>query len=46
MRNWLLERLFQDRIVALLNDDSNEVGRVHLGVVHVMELAEARSKAE
>ena len=23
-----------DRIVALLNDDTNEVGRVHLGVVH------------
>jgi len=23
-----------DRIVALLNDDSNDVGRVHLGVVH------------
>jgi len=25
--------------VALLNDDSNEVGRVHLGVVHVFQLA-------
>jgi predicted NUDIX family phosphoesterase len=24
----------QDRIVALLNDDSTEVGRVHLGIVH------------
>jgi predicted NUDIX family phosphoesterase len=23
-----------DKIVALLNDDSNEVGRVHLGIVH------------
>jgi predicted NUDIX family phosphoesterase len=23
-----------DRIVALLNDDSNDVGSVHLGVVH------------
>jgi len=23
-----------DQIVALLNDDSNEVGSVHLGVVH------------
>ena len=29
---------FTNRIVALLNDDSNEVGRVHLGVVHVFEL--------
>lgn len=26
-----------DRIVALLNDDSNPVGQVHLGVVHVFE---------
>jgi predicted NUDIX family phosphoesterase len=25
-----------DRIVALLNDDTNEVGQVHLGVVHVL----------
>jgi len=27
-----------DKIVALLNDDSNEVGRVHLGVVHHWKL--------
>ena len=32
---------FDDRIVALLNDDSTEVGQVHLGVVHVFNLAEA-----
>ncbi len=31
---------FQDRIVALLNDDTTEVGRVHLGIVHVFQLAE------
>lgn len=29
---------FTDRIVALLNDDTTEVGRVHLGIVHVFEL--------
>ena len=29
---------YRDRVVALLNDDSNEVGQVHLGVVHVFEL--------
>jgi predicted NUDIX family phosphoesterase len=29
---------FQNRIVALLNDDTTEVGRVHLGVVHVFTL--------
>ncbi|HAT19176.1 MAG: hypothetical protein VCA40_07410 [Roseibacillus sp.] len=27
------------RIVALLNDDSNAVGQVHLGVVHLFELS-------
>lgn len=27
------------RIVALLNDDTNPVGQVHLGVVHLFELA-------
>lgn len=27
------------KIVALLNDDSNAVGQVHLGVVHLFELA-------
>jgi predicted NUDIX family phosphoesterase len=38
---------FTDRIVALLNDDSNEVGQVHLGIVHVFELAEPKvDKAE
>jgi predicted NUDIX family phosphoesterase len=31
---------FEDKIVALLNDDSTEVGRVHLGVVHVFKLSE------
>jgi predicted NUDIX family phosphoesterase len=29
---------YTNRVVALLNDDSNEVGRVHLGVVHVFDL--------
>ena len=26
------------KIIALINDDSNEVGQVHLGVVHLVEL--------
>src|ERR1041385_6632896 len=30
---------FEDRIVALLNDDTTEVGRVHLGAVHILNLA-------
>jgi predicted NUDIX family phosphoesterase len=34
-----LDTTYTQRIVALLNDDSNEVGQVHLGIVHVFELA-------
>ena len=33
---------FEDRIVALLNDDTTEVGSVHLGVVHIFKLAEPK----
>jgi predicted NUDIX family phosphoesterase len=29
---------YGQRIAALLNDDSNDVGRVHLGVVHLIEV--------
>jgi predicted NUDIX family phosphoesterase len=29
---------FEERCVGLLNDDGNDVGRVHLGVVHLLEL--------
>ncbi|MFT4549337.1 MAG: putative NUDIX family phosphoesterase [Verrucomicrobiales bacterium] len=36
---------YQQRIVALLNDDSNEVGQVHLGVVHLFELESPDVKA-
>lgn len=37
-----IETTFEDRIVALLNDDTTEVGRVHLGIVHVFRLAEPK----
>ena len=33
-----VETTHTDRIVALLNDDSNEVGQVHLGIVHCWTL--------
>ena len=33
-----VQTAFKNQIVALLNDDSNEVGKVHLGVVHVFAL--------
>ena len=37
-----IESPFEDRIVALLNDDATEVGRVHLGIVHVFKLSEPK----
>jgi predicted NUDIX family phosphoesterase len=37
-----IQTKFDDCILALLNDDSNEVGRVHLGIVHVFKLAEPK----
>jgi predicted NUDIX family phosphoesterase len=33
-----VEARYTDRIAALLNDDTNEVGAVHLGVVHIWTL--------
>lgn len=42
-----LETAYTEHVVALLNDDSNEVGRVHLGVVHVFKLeSDGVSKGE
>ena len=37
-----IDTSFEDRIVALLNDDTTEVGRVHLGIVHVFRLAKPK----
>jgi predicted NUDIX family phosphoesterase len=31
---------YESRVVALLNDDTTDVGRVHLGIVHVFQLEE------
>ena len=33
-----LETTYSDRCVGLLNDDETEVGRVHLGIVHIFDL--------
>ena len=33
---------YENRVVALLNDDTTEVGRVHLGIVHVFRLEEPK----
>ena len=37
-----IDTKFEDRIVALLNDDTTDVGRVHLGIVHIFKLAEPK----
>ncbi|HMJ06480.1 MAG TPA: hypothetical protein VK474_09525 [Chthoniobacterales bacterium] len=37
-----IESAFEERIAALLNDDTTEVGRVHLGIVHIFQLAEPK----
>ncbi len=37
-----IETKHSDRIAALLNDDSNEVGQVHLGIVHHWRLDEPK----
>lgn len=36
----LEEKRFEEKCIGLINDDSNAVGRVHLGIVHVIELNE------
>ena len=37
----------QQRIVGLIYDDTSEVGRVHLGIVHIMQLSSCKvSSAE
>ncbi len=33
---------YTEHIAALINDDSNDVGKVHFGVMHIWDLAEPR----
>jgi predicted NUDIX family phosphoesterase len=45
MRRELLEEVHIDtqydgRLVGLINDDETEVGKVHLGLVHIFDVAE------
>jgi predicted NUDIX family phosphoesterase len=37
-----IDTAYDETCVGLINDDETEVGRVHLGVVHVFDLAEPR----
>jgi predicted NUDIX family phosphoesterase len=38
----ILESPYSERTLGLINDDSTPVGRVHLGVVHLLDLREPR----
>jgi predicted NUDIX family phosphoesterase len=40
-----IDSRYTQRVVALLNDDSNDVGKVHFGIVHVLTLDEPLVKA-
>ncbi len=37
-----LESEYTERCAGLINDDSNAVGQVHLGIVHIFELTEPK----
>ena len=39
----LIECGGKDQIVGLIYDDTTEVGRVHLGIVHVMQLSSCKA---
>jgi predicted NUDIX family phosphoesterase len=41
----IIETPYTARRVGLINDDETDVGRVHLGVVHIFEVAEPRVRA-
>jgi predicted NUDIX family phosphoesterase len=38
----VIETAFRQRMVGLINDDQTEVGRVHLGVVHLVDVESPR----
>jgi predicted NUDIX family phosphoesterase len=37
-----IDTTYEERCIGLLNDDSTPVGQVHIGIVHVFELAEPK----
>ena len=34
----IMQTAYRDRCVGMINDDETEVGKVHLGIVHVFEV--------
>ena len=41
----ILDTKHDDKIVGLINDDSNEVGQVHLGIIHLWRLVSPNVKS-
>ena len=39
-----LETTYEEHCLGLINDDSTPVGQVHLGIVHVFDLAEPKAR--
>jgi predicted NUDIX family phosphoesterase len=37
-----LDTMYREHVVALINDDSTEVGKVHLGIMHIWDVAEPK----
>ena len=37
-----LDTMYCEKVVALINDDSTEVGKVHLGIMHIWDVAEPK----
>jgi len=37
-----LDTIYREQVVALINDDSTEVGKVHLGIMHIWDVAEPK----
>ncbi len=42
----MIECEYSETCAGLLNDDENEVGRVHLGIVHLIECQEPKVTAK
>lgn len=41
----ILESKFQEKCIGLINDDLTEVGKVHLGIVHLFEIDDPKVRA-
>ena len=42
----MIDTPYSERCVGLINDDESEVGKVHLGVVHIFDVDEPKGRIE